>query len=108
LSQRSARGEGYDAELRVLEPARSALARGDFNSALAAIAKHEGRFPAGKLAEEREALRVKALLGLGHDDAARAAAADFRHAFPGSALLPSVEALFPGGLKQTPAPASRR
>jgi hypothetical protein len=75
----------------LLEPARSAIARGDFDAGLAGLAAHQRRFPAGKLAEEREALRVKALLGLGHAAAARAAAADFRSSFPASVLLPRVE-----------------
>jgi len=90
-SRRTARDDGYDVELRVLEPARSAMARGELATALAAIAEHKRRFPAGKLAEEREALRIKALLGLGHEDMARAAAAEFRNTFPTSVLLPRVE-----------------
>jgi len=90
-SRPSSPSDGYDAELRLLEPARSAMARGNFRSALAALAEHQRRFPSGKLAEEREALRIKAMLGLGSSDEARAAAADFRKRFPTSVLLPRVE-----------------
>jgi type IV secretory pathway VirB10-like protein len=87
----TARADSYDAELRWLDRARAAVARRDFTSALAAIARHEREFPAGKLAEERDALRIKALLSLGRGDEARRAAAAFRRGFPRSALLPRVE-----------------
>jgi len=78
--------EAYARELRVLRPAQQAVARQDFASALAAIAEHQRRFPSGRLAEEREALRVKALLGLGRDADAQQAGATFRKRFPRSAL----------------------
>ena len=81
----------YALELAVLEPARAAVARGDHASALRAIGNHERRFPAGILREEREALRVKALSGLGKDDEARKAAERFRERFPRSVLAPSLE-----------------
>src|SRR5258705_5468769 len=55
----------YALELGLLEPARSNIARGDFNGALAAIARHQRDYPRGQLAEEREALRVRALWGMG-------------------------------------------
>jgi len=77
-------------ELRLLAPSRAALARHDFAGALVAIADHARRFREGRLAEEREALRVKALAGLGRVQEARAAAAEFRRRFPRSALLPAI------------------
>jgi hypothetical protein len=40
--------------------------------------------------EEREALRVKSLVGLGRRSAARRAAAEFEANFPRSPLLPTV------------------
>jgi hypothetical protein len=79
--------ERYALELKVLQPARAAVARDDFSSALAAIAEHERRFPDGQLAEEREALRVQALSGLQRTEEASRAAAAFRERFPGSVLL---------------------
>jgi len=79
--------EAYALELELLSPARAAVARGDFASALAAIGEHERRFPAGRLAEEREALRVQALSGLHRTSDARTCAAAFRARFPGSILL---------------------
>lgn len=78
--------EAYTKELRVLQPARQAVARQDYGSALAAIAEHNRQFPAGRLSEEREALRVKALLGLGRTAEAKRAGATFHARFPRSAL----------------------
>jgi hypothetical protein len=78
------------AELLLLRPARAAVARENFAAALPPIAEHARRFKDGRLAEEREALRVKALVGLGRADEARRAAASFRAHFPHSVLLPAV------------------
>jgi hypothetical protein len=78
------------AELRLLREARAAVARGDFAAALPPIAEHARRFKNGRLVEEREALRVKALGGLGRTAEARRAAAAFRARFPRSVLLPAV------------------
>jgi hypothetical protein len=78
------------AELRLLQQARFAVARGDFAAALPPIAEHTRRFKNGRLAEEREALRVKALSGLHRTEEARRAAAAFRARFPRSVLLPAV------------------
>jgi hypothetical protein len=86
--RRSATSRDADlTELQVLRPAQRATARDDFASALAAIADHQRRFPSGQLTEEREALRVKALLGLGRLAEARRAGTAFRQRFPRSALL---------------------
>jgi hypothetical protein len=82
--------EAARAELRLLRQARAAVARGDFAAALSPIAEHTRRFKNGRLVEEREALRVKALVGLGRGEEARHAAADFRARFPRSVLLPAV------------------
>ena len=77
-------------ELRLLRRARVAVARNDFAGAMAPIAEHTRRFRDGHLVEEREALRVKALAGLGRVDEARRAAAAFKARFPHSVLLPAV------------------
>jgi hypothetical protein len=79
--------ETYALELKLLQPARAAVARGDFAAALSAITEHERRFAAGQLTEEREALRVQALMGLHRTDEARRAAITFRTRFPNSVLL---------------------
>ncbi|HEX6764766.1 MAG TPA: hypothetical protein VF103_04795 [Polyangiaceae bacterium] len=78
-------------ELGLLQRARAGVARGDFAGALGVIAEHERRFPAGRLREEREALRVKALSGLGKKDEARAAAERFQSHYPRSVLSASIE-----------------
>ena len=78
-------------ELRLLSRARAAVARADFAAALPPIAEHARRFRDGRLAEEREALRVGALAGLGRDEEARHAATAFRTRFPHSVLVPAVD-----------------
>ena len=78
------------AELRLLKLARAAVARENYASALPPIAEHARRFKDGRLAEEREALRVKALSGLGRTDEAQRAATAFRARFPRSVLLSAV------------------
>ena len=84
------RGEAAREELRLLRQARAAVARTDFAAALPPLTEHARRFKDGRLAEEREALRVKALAGLGRTDEARRAAAAFKARFPRSVLLPIV------------------
>jgi hypothetical protein len=77
-------------ELRLLRQARAAVARNDFAAALPPLVEHARRFKDGSLAEEREALRVKALAGLGRTDEARREATAFGACFPRSVLLPAV------------------
>ena len=77
-------------ELHLMRQARAAVARGDFTAALSPINEHTRRFKNGRLVEEREALRVRALVGLGRSEEARRAAAAFRTRFPRSVLLPAV------------------
>ena len=86
-STRSPNLKQYSAELALLEPARSSIGQGDYGAALAAIAQHRREFPNGQLSEEREALRVRALWGLGQRPAALAAAKVFRRRYPRSGLL---------------------
>jgi hypothetical protein len=77
-------------ELHLMRQARAAVARRDFAAALTPLAEHARLFKNGRLVEEREALRVKALMGLGRSEEARRAAAAFRARFPRSVLLPAV------------------
>lgn len=83
--------ETYAQELALLQRARASLAKGDATAALVAIAEHQRRFSAGRLREEREALRVKALTSLGRSDEARRAAERFKTEFPRSVLSSSIE-----------------
>jgi len=78
------------AELRLLQRARAAVAGERFGAALIPIDEHARQFKDGRLAEEREALRVKALAALGRSDEARRAAAAFQSRFPRSVLSPAV------------------
>jgi len=84
--------DGLAAERGLLDVARTAISRGDGENALAATARHERRFPAGALAEEREAMAIQALLLLRRDDDARARGAEFHRRFPGSVLAPAIDA----------------
>lgn len=88
----------YQLELALLQRARAAVASGRFSVALRAIAEHQRRFASGHLREEREALRVKALSGLGRVDEAHHAAAKFREHFPESVLSPRIE----GAVREAP------
>ncbi len=83
------------AELNLLRQARAAVAREDYAGALSPIAEHARRFKDGRLTEEREALRVKSLAGLGRSEDARRAATAFRTRFPRSVLLPAVSQMSP-------------
>ena len=78
-------------ELWLLERAQMSNARGDFATALAVATDHERRYPAGRLCEEREVLRLRALVGLGRDGEARQAVVRFRRDFPRSVLLPKLD-----------------
>jgi hypothetical protein len=78
-------------ELRLLDRARRADARADYLGVLAVAVEHERKHPTGRLAEEREVLRVKALVGLGRGGEARQVAANFRNQFPRSVLRHKIE-----------------
>ena len=80
-----------NAELQLLRAARQDVTRGDFASALAVIAQHVRSFRNGSLVEEREALRVKSLAGLGRHEEAQRAAAEFHRRFPHSVFLSTFE-----------------
>jgi len=82
--------ESYAAELDLLQRAQVAYAARDFSDVLARVAEHGRGFPNGRLAEEREALRVRALEGLGRTEEARRAAAAFADRFPRSIMLPRL------------------
>lgn len=77
----------FTSEVQLLEPARTSIAHRDYAAALVLLAKHQREFPNGELAQEREALRVRALWGEGQQSAAKAAAKAFGKRYPRSALL---------------------
>jgi hypothetical protein len=92
VSSRS--GDALD-ELSLLGRARRADSRGDYAEVLSLVAEHTQKYLHGRLSEEREVLRVKALVGLGRTEQARSAAARFRRQFPRSVLLERVDAMVP-------------
>lgn len=85
------RDEALAAERRLLEMARTALALGQADGALAALKSHARQFPRGQLEEERSGLLIQALVGARKYDQARAAAARFKQRYPRSLFRPVVE-----------------
>jgi hypothetical protein len=83
-------GPQLHAERVLLDEARLALARGDAAATLDILDRHARTFAHPKLSEEREALRVEALVKAGRYDEARAAAGTFRASFPDSMLEAAV------------------
>lgn len=79
-------------ETRLVRGAETALRQGNSAEALALLAEHARRFPQGVLAEEREGERAIATCTSASPEARAAAAARFRRAHPGSAMLPRVAA----------------
>lgn len=80
-----------NAELQLLRQARRDVMRGDYGGALEQLGEHGRRFRNGSLVEEREALRVMSLSGLGRREEAQQSAAAFRARFPHSVFLPTFE-----------------
>jgi len=90
LARPAADRDSYAAELDLLARAQVACASREFSNALVLVAEHGRKFPSGRLAEEREALRVRALEGAGRAEEARRAAAAFADRFPRSIMLPRL------------------
>ena len=79
-------------ERALLDRARASYARGDHLQALAVLDDHKARYAAGLLAEEREALAVRTLSALGRTTEVRERGQRFAARYPGSLMLPAVEA----------------
>lgn len=82
---------GLAGERVLLDQARHDLLSGEAPAALTSIAEHARRFPRGVLSEERDALRVEALVAAARYDEARAAVVKFHRAHPDSVLTPAVD-----------------
>jgi hypothetical protein len=76
----------------LLDAARDAIVRRELAGALTATANHAARFPRGVLAEERDAIRIRALGRLGRMAEARTLLAQLRAAHPHSFLLAGAAA----------------
>lgn len=83
---------GLREQQALLDQARLALGQGQSDRCLAALAMHRSRFPTSLLAEERDALTIKALAAAGDLPGAREQAVAFATRYPKSLLLPSIEA----------------
>jgi hypothetical protein len=81
-----------EGEARLLEQADADLRRGDPHAALAHLAEHAARYPAGALREEREGVRVVALCRAGREAEGKLAAERFLARSPRSALATRIRA----------------
>jgi hypothetical protein len=78
-------------ERALLDIARKSATQGDAAAALETAERHRVQFPSGRLAEEREALAIRALSVLGRTAEARERAQAFRAAYPHSFLAGIVD-----------------
>jgi hypothetical protein len=92
--------ESLAAERRLVELARTALARSRPADAVAALEQHRKRFPRGQLAEERDGLHVLARAASGELQRAREEARSFKRRYPRSLLLPAIEAALAQGSRE--------
>ena len=83
--------DSLEPELRQLDQARNAIARGEPLQALATLATHAQLHPSSILQQERDALTVKALVAAKRYAEARVAGERFARRFPHSLLLDSVQ-----------------
>lgn len=79
------------AERSLLELSRTAITRGDAKTALKQLQRHARMHRRGRLAEERDALWVQALVLDRSYEKARARAQRFKKRYPQSLFLPVVE-----------------
>ena len=86
-----ARDTGLAAERNVIEIARTALARGRIDGALATLRRHARQYPKGQLGEERDSLLVQAMVAKGDYAQARERATRFRRQHPSSLFAPAIE-----------------
>jgi len=78
-------------ERSLLDDIRASLLRGDPGVAIDRLRVSRREFPHAILAEERDALTVEALVGVGRYDEARVTADAFRKRFPGSLFSGAVD-----------------
>jgi outer membrane protein assembly factor BamD (BamD/ComL family) len=88
--QASTTAPDLEAEVSLLAAAQSAIARGDYATALATLDEHRREFPRGALSEERTAARAVALCGAGRQIDGKALASSFLTRHPSSPLAPRV------------------
>ncbi len=81
----------FAAERLLLDEARADLLQGEPARAVNRLELHRKRFPEGLLVEERDAMRVEALVQSARYDEARALAANFRARSPDSLFAATVD-----------------
>jgi outer membrane protein assembly factor BamD (BamD/ComL family) len=81
----------------LLDGARGALQREDPAAALEAAEQHARAYPTGILAQEREAMAIRALVMLGRTPEAQARTDLFRSRFPDSLLQPTLDSTVEAG-----------
>jgi hypothetical protein len=74
-------------EAEILARAHAALRRGDAAAALVLTLEHEHAFPAGLLAQERDAIAIEGLVAVGRVEDAQARLRSFAARFPQSGYL---------------------
>jgi hypothetical protein len=90
--RRTAAPDSLQAENALIDRARTALLRKDASAALTALEEHEHAYARGRLAEERDAIKVQVLVQLHRREDAIAAAEVFRRKYPHSMALPGIQA----------------
>lgn len=81
-------------EIEILKEAREALGSNPSRT-LALVNEHARSHPKGSLGQEREMLRIQALVGLGRSDEARALAEAFKKRNPNSVYVQRLDGMFP-------------
>ena len=89
-SSSAASGPPVPADIELLDAARRSLGARDYQGALRRLRRHQQLFADSPLAEERDALRIRALQGAGRSSAAKRAASGFDQSHPNSVLRPSL------------------
>jgi hypothetical protein len=87
----ASRDQSLAAERKLLEGARSALVKGDDDGAIASLRRHARIFANGQLAEERDALLIRALVGKGDYAQARERTNRFHQQHPRSLFSEVVD-----------------
>lgn len=93
-SSSKTRAASLRAERVLLTRAQRELEAGDTEAALATLQEHEENFEKPQLAEEREALRIRALLSAGDHAKARARFERFSKRYPRSIFLDALSPAF--------------
>ena len=87
----SAQSPGLAEQLALLETARNAIAQKNVAAALRALESHAAQFPSSALAEEREALTIRALVQANRVTEAKRHLTQFETQFPNSLLLSALK-----------------